>query len=351
MIVHVCNFSPLIPPFVKFVNEEFGMEKHQFWLATVQKRNKFSSEKADNIFVGKRTLLGQLQAYFRLFLMLHRADKVILHGLFNPRVITLLACCPWLLAKSYWVIWGGDLYAYQIMRSGLMNRIRERLRRRVISRVGHLVTYIEGDVERARQWYSATGVYHECLMYLSNVFDPCLVPTRSTEKKPGHPVIVLVGNSADPSNNHLDTLKKLLRYKEQGIKIYVPLSYGDQEHAKIVIQAGKELFGGQFIPLIDFMPLHDYLKLLEQVDVAIFNHARQQAMGNTISLLGMGKTVYIRSDTTPWSFLGRLGIKLSDTHCLGKEELCGRGGSVNARIVEKYFSSAKLAAQLGEIFE
>jgi hypothetical protein len=66
------------------VNEEFGEENHQFWLPDVEKLNEQPLEKADNTFIGKRTLAGQLKAYFRLLLMLHRAEKVILHGLFNP---------------------------------------------------------------------------------------------------------------------------------------------------------------------------------------------------------------------------------------------------------------------------
>ena len=45
-------------------------------------------------------------------------------------------------------------------------------------------------------------------------------------------------------------------------------------------------FWRKFKPLVDFMPFDEYLNLLAKVDIAIFNHKRQQAMGNTTILLG-----------------------------------------------------------------
>ena len=42
------------------------------------------------------------------------------------------------------------------------------------------------------------------------------------------------------------------------------------------------------------LPLSDYLKILGKIDIAIFNHERQQAVGNITSLLGLGKKVYIK---------------------------------------------------------
>jgi hypothetical protein len=52
-----------------------------------QKPKQPSIGKADNIFICKRPIAGQLYAHIRLLVMLHRAQKVILHGLFNPRFV------------------------------------------------------------------------------------------------------------------------------------------------------------------------------------------------------------------------------------------------------------------------
>ena len=346
MILHVCNLDKFIPPFVKLVNEEFGEENHQFWLPDVGKLNEYPLEKADNIFIGKRTLAGQLKVYFRLLLMLHRAEKVILHGLFNLRVITLLALCPWLLKKCYWIIWGGDLYQYQKPKLNLKGEIKESLRKFVIKRIGHLVTYIPGDVELARKWYGARGEYHECLMYLSNVVNPQVLQGVEQTEHTHSGLTILVGNSADPSNNHIEALEKLLPYKDQDIKIYVPLSYGDQTHAKKVIEQGKDWFGEKFFPMVSFMPLDQYLNFLKSVDMAIFNHKRQQAMGNTITLLGMGKTVFMRSDVNQWFFLDALGVSIKDVGESSLKLLSNKSTINNVQTVQPYFSKKNLTIQL-----
>ncbi|MEP3560740.1 MAG: TDP-N-acetylfucosamine:lipid II N-acetylfucosaminyltransferase [Marinobacter sp.] len=294
--------------------------------------------------------MGKLAGYAKLIKQLHSAQKVILHGLFNIRVVMILVLCPWVLSKCYWVIWGDDLYQYKKATKAWRSRLKEALRRFVIRRVGHLVTYIGGDVELARQWYGATGRYHECIMYLSNVVDPKM--TASTSTNAHHEGWnILVGNSADPSNNHIEALERLLPFKDQAIKIYVPLSYGDQNHAQKVISQGKQWFGDKFVPMTDFMPFEQYLEFLISLDIAIFNHRRQQAMGNTITLLGMGKTVFMRSDVSHWRFLKGLGIKLNDVDKLELCRIAPDEAKENAHIVRSYFSRATLVKQFLDIFE
>jgi len=349
VILHVCNLDKFIPPFVKLVNEEFGEENHQFWLPDVEKLNEHPLEKADNIYIGKRTSTGQLCAYLQLLLMLHRAEKVILHGLFNSRIIRLLALCPWLLKKCYWVIWGGDLYQYQKPKPRLRDKIKESLRRFVIKRIGHLVTYIPGDVELARKWYSARGEYHECLMYLSNVVNPQVLKGAEQAKEAHSGLNILVGNSADPSNNHLDALEKLLPYKDQDISIYMPLSYGNQAHVEKLIEKGRDWFGDKFLPITSFMPFEQYLAFLKSVDIAIFNHKRQQAMGNIITLLGLSKTIYMRKEVSHWVFLTEIGINIKPLSNFSLQSLPETELSDNAMAVRSYFSKDRLVIQLSNI--
>ena len=46
------------------------------------------------------------------------------------------------------------------------------------------------------------------------------------------------------------------------------------------------------------MPFNQYLEFLGKIDIAIFNHRRQQGFGNAITLLGLGKKVYLNSVST-----------------------------------------------------
>lgn len=54
---------------------------------------------------------------------------------------------------------------------------------------------------------------------------------------------------------------------------------------------GINLFGDNFILLTEFLSPEEYAKILANVDVAIFAHRRQQALGNILALIYIGKKV------------------------------------------------------------
>ncbi|MDD2509394.1 MAG: TDP-N-acetylfucosamine:lipid II N-acetylfucosaminyltransferase [Aliarcobacter sp.] len=161
---------------------------------------------------------------------------------------------------------------------------------------------------------------------------------------------IQLGNSADPSNNHIDVLSKLIKYKDENIKIFTPLSYGDQVYAQDVIKKGKELFGDKFVALTEFMPFEKYLEFLGQIDIAIFAHKRQQAMGNTITLLGLGKKVYMRSDITPWQLFDSLDVKVYDVANIEIDLMEEKIKKENQQKITEYFSKENYLKQLQELF-
>lgn len=348
MILHVGSPSAFLGPLQRLIRAEFPQQVHRFWLSAAKDKHRIAE--GDNVYIRHNGFLGAVKGYAKLVTQMHAGRIVMLHGLFDPRVVALLAFMPWLLPKCYWVVWGGDLYQYKASKTSWRSRLKEPFRRFVIRRIGHLVTYIEGDVELARQWYGAKGTHHECIMYLSNVVDPKMT-VGSGPTSDRNSLNILLGNSADPSNNHIEALERLLPFKNRDIKIYAPLSYGDQNHAKKVISQGKAWFGDKFVPMTDFMPFEQYLEFLKSLDIAIFNHQRQQAMGNTITLLGMGKTVFMRSDVSHWRFLKGLGINLNDVERLELGRITPDEADANAHVVRSYFSKATLTKQYSEIFE
>jgi hypothetical protein len=347
VILHVCKLDKFIPPFVKLINEEFGEENHQFWLPDVKKLNDHPLEKADNIFIGKRTITGQLYAYLRLLVMLHRARKVILHGLFNPRVLMVLTFCPWLLSKCYWVLWGGDYLYREHDHRDWKYYLKELFHRFVKKRIKHLITYIPESVEIVKSSYGCRAEWHECLCYTSNVFvdeSRHVKPAGKVEKK------ILVGNSATYTNQHIETFDVISPFIVGDVKVYVPLSYGDETYAQNVIKKGKKVFGDKFYPLLDFIPRSEYQSFLDDIDIVVFNHNRHQAMGTIINILGLGKTLYMNSRVASWPFLKRLGL---DIYCIdGFEDLEVKADAEkNREIIKNYFSIDNLKRQWGDIFE
>ncbi len=329
-ILHIIVLDKFIPTYINFIDQHFDISQHQF-MALDKEKYEYGLTKNHAV-----KWLDKKSKIFELLIAMYQAEKVILHGLWIERIIQLLFLQPWLLKKCYWVMWGGDFY---------FPETQGWVKKQVIKKMGNLVTYIKGDYALAQKWYGAKGRYHECFMYPSNLYkDYDILPKA-------HDVInIQIGNSADPTNNHFEILEMLVQYKDQNIKIFAPLSYGDMEYTKTIATRGKEMFGDKFIPLLQFMPFEKYLELLGQIDIAVFAHNRQQAMGNTITLLGLGKKVYMRSDVTPWPLFKGLGVSIFDVEQLDVSSLGKDKARRNKEIIAGYFSERKLIEQYSEIF-
>ena len=335
-ILHVAHYDKFLPKHITFTNEHFAQDNHFFLM--MDKEKKVKRVVAPNVkYIGYKAL------FFNLF-RFYQADRIILHGLFEKRLLHILFLNPWLIKKCYWTIWGGDLYNYVANQNDKKKRSLEFFRRFVIKRIPHFVTYVPGDYEKAVEWYGAKGEIHECFLYHSNIFTPRDLPAKQEKS-----VNILVGNSASLSNNHLEVFEQLKRYKNENIKIYSPLSYGKVSQRKMVIERGREIFGEKFVPIVDLMPLDEYLAFLSEIDIAIFNHKRQQAMGNIINLLGLGKKVYMREEVTSFQFLTDLGIKI-----FTNDELSLEGDfpqkEENQKIIASKFCENELLKQWGRVY-
>jgi len=329
--------------FVNFLNRHFASERHQIALLGSDER----------INDSKVVFINTKRKGFELIKLMNNSEKIFIHGLFSKELVLLLFGQPWLLKKSYWVIWGGDLYHYKFRNQTFKSNSYEFLRKKVIKNIGNIVTLVEGDYELAKKWYNTKAKYHEAFYPNQIVFDNL---TNINNDKNVNKIIIQIGNSADPSNNHLDILQKLLKFKNNDIELIVPLSYGNTEWAKYVVQKGKELYGDKFKPLVEFLPSAEYAKILSSVDVAIFNHDRQQALGNILALLHAGKKVFIKNDITTWNFLKKKGLTVYNTYDIDKlsfEEFVYMDESLktkNKEIIEREFSEEKCAELWGNIF-
>ncbi len=346
MVFHIAGApgsDKFLPNFLFFLKDKNLLCNHQFYFYGKSIDNTFESYPM--VYYGARLGFFYPLNTFKLIRKMHQAQKIVIHGLFNHELIVLLWFMPWLLKKSYWVVWGRDLYKYKARKTNIKSRWKELFRKSVIKKIGHLVTYIKGDYYLAKDWYKAKGDYLEFFMYPSNLFRPIETLVNNTDT-----VNILVGNSAARSNFHIEVFEKLERFKNDNMKIYVPLSYGNKNYAKIVKSIGEAKFGDKFKPLMNQLPLSEYLELLSNIDVAIFYHDRQQAMGNTINLLGMGKKVFIRRDVTQWSFFEDIGVRIFDIKDLNIEPLNRSISARNYKIISEYFSEENYLYQLKEIF-
>jgi len=120
----------------------------------------------------------------------------------------------------------------------------------------------------------------------------------------------------------------------------------------MVISIGRGRFGDRFFPLTDFMSLDQYRSLLASIDIAVFAHQRQQGLGNTIQLLGLGKRVFMRTTVTQYEMFRSLGIAVFDIDRLHIPPDAAEVNAIdeNRQKVENYFNTGNMECQYRQIF-
>ena len=134
---------------------------------------------------------------------------------------------------------------------------------------------------------------------------------------PSAGLTVMLGNSATPSNNHLDFLVPLSTCPTPIDHLILPLSYGDSSYGDS-IRSRFEESGLTMTVLQDLMPIHEYEALMNQVDVLIMGQLRQQGLGNILKALQQGKTVYLHSEGVNYRHFKPRGFAVRSTKDLAK---------------------------------
>jgi len=129
---------------------------------------------------------------------------------------------------------------------------------------------------------------------------------------------VLLGNSANPSNNHLEALDLLRDRLPPDGRIVAPLSYGKAhpDYARAVAEAGRTALGDRFEPLRDWMPIEAYNTRIARCGFVVMNQRRQQAVGNISAAFYRGASVYMRRENPLFGFFADLGLTLHSIEAL-----------------------------------
>jgi len=339
-IVHIIILDKFIPPFIDFINKHFDANEHLFVILG-KPRYKYGLTKEYPVMWIDKPL-----KFIPFLKELNQSKKIIIHGLWSEIFNIILLLQPWLFKKCYWIIWGGDLYSLRENASP-QEKLRNYIKKSVTSKLKGVICYHNSEFEVAKKLANVNGEFLESFFYPSNLYKDIDVDLKPKSEF----TIIQVGNSADPSNEHVAVFEKLKKFKDENIKLVVPLSYGDEDYTKEVVQVGYDIFGDKFYPLLEFMDFKKYLKLLSEIDIAIFNHDRQQAMGNITTLLGLGKKVYLRKDVITWNYLTEVGVKVFDVESINLNLISGLEKQNNIHTIKKYFSLENLVLQWKKIIE
>lgn len=273
-------------------------------------------------------------------------DKIIIHFL-NLRKIRFIQKCALGNIPVYWIIWGADLYNKLLEPKGfemcfrsdascsfrnicaalhapfknLSRRCRARkIMRFVRERVNYLVTdTTENDYEVFARYYPEVKriPWRDFFYY---PIDEILGEELMEGEVDGNNI--LLGNSGSLTNNHEYAFQYLKNLNLGDRKLIVPLSYsGSKRYKKTVMEKGKLLFGPAFYPLIDFLPLDRYNRLMKGAAVAVYAHWRQEAIGNIIIALYLGAKVFIAGRSPVYAWAKGHGLIVSELERINQAEL------------------------------
>lgn len=310
-ILHVFPKSNFIvsESFIRFVNDYFNSEIHDF--AFVCSSNEIPKEikKFKNInFIQYKQLIDREEQY----------DSIILHSIFqiSTKVKSKLLLYPTLMNKIIWVSWGADLYQYKSNAKSIKSVIKNIVSTLFIKRIRNFVGIFPPDIEFfKKEFNSSARTFYAS--YVGNLYNPIYHKEISleilrTKISDGECINIQIGHSSTRILNHIDVFESLYKFKDENIKIHIPLSYGDEKYCNEVEKKAKYLFGDKVVIIHDFMPIAQYMDYLSTMDIAIFNTSRQIGLGNINPLLYMGKKIYMPSGSVMFDYYRSIGINICD---------------------------------------
>lgn len=259
-------------------------------------------------------------------------EKVIVHYL-SPESARFLRGCHTQHTTVIWMFWGGDFYylprfwqrtyhdfslSYK-RQQALFYPSKYHWLRAILSlpsfadvvcclheRIHYCATFLDTDFAEVQNAFPNSNIQWLNFHYQSLIdIDEKIL--NEENKIIGN--YILLGNSADPANNHWEAMCHLGQRMFDN-PIICPLSYGEHAYGAQIEAAGTKIWGEQFRPILGYMPRPDYHNLLKKVGYAVFNHRVQQAVGNVLPLLCNGVKVFLSRESTLYVWLKQRGLHL-----------------------------------------
>jgi len=336
-IVHIMPDDKFIDDFIR-MSEKFNHQKSSYIILTLQDPKFVKSENQEVSII---KVNSNFELNDEVLHQLNQCKVIILHS-FDWKYWAFIEKLSKEI-KIIWSFWGIDGYnairksKYLTKESTMMQYDRsakgifksyvrlvfnyfllpkQKACRNIIRRADYCATFVKDDLELVKRINpNIEGLY---FTYFNETGYNLL---ELSEPNIDGEVNILLGNSANPTNEHSLALSYLDKINFKG-KIYCPLSYsGTEVYINNVIKLGTRLFGDKFIPLTEFLNYKEYSRIISDCDIVFMNHIRQQAVGNIFKSISLLKPVilnnksYLRSTFLDW------GLKIYDLDILSNINL------------------------------
>lgn len=312
-----------------------------------------------NRIIWKRNDLKFVDIYFNKF------DAIFFHTI-DPFVYYLLNKIDTKI-KIFWFYWGyeinyliGEKRLYydktkkqlylneKIKNINLIKSFKELIKfyrdrakfKKVLKRVDYCITWCRNDYNEIHRKFSNLKFLNFCY-YTKELL-------RFNESLNEKNDLLVLGNSSNPSNNHIDALNFLNKIKYRG-NVVIPFSYGGDSHYKKSVKNYSVKLNYCKIQFLDkFLNIEEYNKIVSKAYGFLFFHKRQQASGNYIAAFFMKKPVFYFEETNLISDLNKMGFKLyklEEFNSVSSSQL-----EINYNLANNIFSIDQSIKQLSKIY-
>lgn len=302
-IVQIMPKEKFTNGFIAFTRDAFPEKKIVFIVYGDDAAEGYKPVKdANTISIGSKQQLGSDTSCRDL---LNYADAIILNWV-DLRVLLQVAR---FISKTYLLFWGGDLYPYIERAHNNLRLIAKRVTmRRAIARAAGVLTLVPSDLGQVERLSKEHGPWHQVMMVGNTRAQVIKYQSKPKSRLDDQGALrILLGNSATPTNRHYEVIQVLSKFEKEDIVVFCPLSYGDSAYGDEIARLGGKVLGQKFVPLRNFMNRGEYDRLLASMNIGIFNHSRQQGLGNINRLMSNGAKVYMSRESGVWHDFEREG--------------------------------------------
>jgi len=282
---------------------------------TIKSHKEVKIFEAQNV---KILTLRELQTWIRS----RTFDSVYVHFLSNT-IAYVLHKTQLTKLPCYWIMWGADFYGLPTISQSFYlpkskafawknNGWKQKLARflglpssayvlKVLKEIEFFVGYKE-EFELTQKALSHTMKFVPWEYYFS-IEELGMPPVNQGNGS------ILLGNSDDPMNNHIDVLEKLETVVNQGQRIIVPVAGAPEKYLN-KLKSLSATSKAKIILQEKLLDSESFFKMMDEVSYVVYGHLRQQGVGTIIPLLYQGKKAFMWDSNPLKGTLERWGMKI-----------------------------------------
>ena len=320
-ILHICNDNLFIAFGKKIFDSVINLE-NEYWINTSKKNFEYVKFDANQ-------LTSEQISSPRFLQRINASDLLCIHFL-NENLYDVLYSGK-IKIPVLWIGWGGDYYwmidtypHFQILlpkttafiqkfplptwSTKLIQKIKKfkhEEKFKIVNKIDYFSPAFEEDFSLIKKNYPGFKP-----TYIDWNYGYLNAETIAKyEKLRFHGKKVMIGNSATPTNNHLDIFD-LCADILQNRELIIPLNYGSEDYAKTIAHSAKKLFGSQLEILEELLPAAEFDAKLMECQNLILGNIRQQAIGTMITAMYMGINIFVFEKSINYRYFKKQGFHL-----------------------------------------